>query len=249
MTRLNHTSPVTARPHPWPFRTRARTSAVPLVILCLLALSTSGCERWYYGTMKKFGMEKRDILVKRVTEARKSQEEAREEFKTALERFKSVVEVKGSKLEDTYEKLNKELNRSEDRAKEVENRVKDVRNVSDDLFKEWQKELSQYSDRSLRSESERELRATRVRCDALISTMEKAQQRIAPVLTPLRDRVLFLKHNLNAQAIGALDAEIGKLQTDVDALVKNLDESIAEAEAFIKTMDVSNPSATGSSQQ
>ena len=222
-------------------------SILIVALLTAVGISTSGCERWYYGTMKKFGMEKRDILVKRVADARKSQEEARDEFKTALERFKSVIEVKGSKLEDTYEKLNKELNRSEDRAKEVKDRVDSVRNVSDDLFKEWQKELSQYSDRSLRTESERELRETRRRCDTLIRAMERAQKKIEPVLTPLRDRVLFLKHNLNAQAIGALDAELGKVQTDVDSLVKDLDTAIAEAESFIKTMDVDASAAAGAS--
>lgn len=216
-----------------------------IVLLASVAVSTSGCERWYYGTMKKFGMEKRDILVKRVTDARKSQEEARDEFKTALERFKAVIDVKGGKLEETYEKLNKELNRSEDRANEVKDRVKSVRDVSDDLFKEWQKELSQYNDRSLRAESERELRETRQRCDTLVRAMERAQKKIEPVLTPLRDRVLFLKHNLNAQAIGALDAELGKVQTDVEALVKDLDAAIAEAESFIKTMDVGGAAASG----
>jgi hypothetical protein len=75
--------------------------------------------------------------------------------------------------------------------------------------------------------------------------MDRAQKKIQPVLTPLRDRVLFLKHNLNAQAIGALDAELGKVQTDVDALIADLDASIAEAETFIKTMDVDTSAATG----
>ena len=224
---------------------RRRDVALLLTVLAVVALSASGCDRWYYGTMKKFGMEKRDILVKRVTAARKSQEEARDEFKTALERFKSVVDVKGGKLEETYEKLNKELERSEDRAKEVKDRIQSVRDVSDDLLKEWQKELSQYSDRSLRAESERELRDTRQRCDALLKAMERAQKKIEPVLAPLRDRVLFLKHNLNAQAIGALDEELGRVQTDVAALVKDLDAAIAEAESFVKTMDVNSPAEAG----
>jgi len=223
-------------------------AVIALAALSIVAVSTSGCERWYYGTMKKFGMEKRDILVKRVRDARKSQEDARDEFKTALERFKSVIDVKGGKLEETYEKLNKELNRSEDRANEVKDRIRSVRDVSDDLFKEWQKELSQYSDRSLRAESERELRETRQRCDTLVRSMDRAQKKIEPVLTPLRDRVLFLKHNLNAQAIGALDAELGKVQTDVDALVQDLDAAIAEAESFIKAMDVGSPAAAPKAQ-
>lgn len=204
-----------------------------------VVLATSACESWYYGTMKKFGVEKRDLLVKRVRDARKTQEEARDEFKSALERFRSVIEVEGGALEDKYNKLNKELERSEDRAKDVRDRIGSVRNVSEDLFKEWQKELSQYSDRSLRAESERELRETRQRCATVIAAMERAQAKIEPVLAPLRDRVLFLKHNLNAQAIGAIDAELIKVRTNIDALVADLEQSIAEAEAFIKTMDVS----------
>lgn len=203
-----------------------------------LAIAGTGCERFYYSTMKKFGKEKRDILVNRVKDARKSQEEARNEFKTALERFKEVIEVPGGKLEDKYEKLNKELERSEDRAKQVRDRIDSVRNVSDDLFKEWDKELRQYSDKSLRAESQRELRDTRRRCDTLVASMERAQQKIEPVLVPLRDRVLFLKHNLNAQAIGAVDAELARVRTNVDELVADLEKAIAEAEDFIKTMNV-----------
>jgi len=166
-----------------------------IVFIAIAAIAAASCDSLYYKTMKKFGMEKRDILVKRVKDARESQEDAKEEFKTALERFRSVIEVDGGKLEDKYEKLNSELNRSEDRAKNVRERISSVRSVSNDLFNEWDKELKQYSDRSLRAESERELRQTRQRCEAVIRSMERAQKRIEPVLKPLRDRVLFLKHN------------------------------------------------------
>ena len=190
--------------------------------------------------MKKFGVEKRDILVKRVRDGRKSQEEAKEEFKTALERFKSVIDVEGGPLEDKYEKLNRQLERSEQRAKDVRDRIDSIRDVSNDLFNEWDKELKQYKDRSLRRESERELAETRQRCEGLLRAMEKAQRKIEPVLSPLRDRVLFLKHNLNAQAIGAIDAELVKVQINVDSLVADLDQSIVEAEQFIKSMDAAN---------
>jgi hypothetical protein len=203
-----------------------------------VALAGSACERFYYSTMKKFGKEKRDILVNRVKDARKTQEEAKSEFKTALERFKDVIEVEGSKLEEKYERLNKELERSEDRARQVRERIDGVRNVSEDLFKEWDRELRQYADKNLRAESERELRDTRRRCDTLVKSMERAQAKIEPVLVPLRDRVLFLKHNLNAQAIGAIDAELVRVRTNVDDLVADLERSIADAEDFIDTMSV-----------
>jgi type I site-specific restriction endonuclease len=199
----------------------------------------------YYSTMKRFGMEKRDILVDRVRDAQKAQTEAKEEFQTALERFKAVIEVEDSSLERKYQTLSKELERSEQRASAVHDRIKAVRDVSDDLFKEWQKELGKYADRSLRAESERDLRETRRRADTLIASMTRAERRIAPVLTPLRDRVLFLKHNLNARAIGALGKELSTMRGDVDSLVADLGAAITEADAFIKEMDAEK-AATGS---
>jgi hypothetical protein len=187
--------------------------------------------------MKKFGWEKRDILVKRVKEARESQAEAQREFKTTLERFREIVAFDGGTLEDKYKKLNGELEDAESRGRRVKERVEAVRTVARDLFKEWQGELGQYSDRRLRLESERELRETRRRTDTLIATMDAARVRVEPVLKPLRDRVLFLKHNLNARALGALTKELDQVTGEVDALVADLQKSVAEADAFINEME------------
>jgi hypothetical protein len=219
-----------------------------LVALAIGAgLGTLACDRLYYGTMKRFGMEKRDILVDRVREAQQAQTEAKEEFQTALERFKAVIDVEDSSLERKYETLSRELERSEDKAKRVRDRVKAVRDVADDLFNEWQKELGKYSDRSLRAESERDLRETKRRADGLIASMRRAESRIEPVLTPLRDRVLFLKHNLNARAIGALGQELTAIGGDVDSLVAELETAIKDADTFIKEMDTEGATGTTSS--
>lgn len=224
---------------------RRTLSVSTLVAVFLSSLAIAGCDTIYYKTMRRFGVEKRDILVKRVRDARKSQEEAKEEFQTALERFKSVVEVDGGSLEDKYKTLNREFERSEDKARQVHDRIDAVREVSKDLFREWQKEIGQYTDRELRAASERDLAATKRRAEDLIAAMERAEERITPVLNPLRDRVLFLKHNLNARAIGALSHELVEVKGSVDSLIAELDRSIKEADAFIKDMDVgaSEPSS------
>jgi len=217
---------------------RHRQGTARLLIGLVFAIAAAaGCNSIYYRTMKKFGWEKRDILVKRVREARGSQEDAQKEFKTALERFRDIVAFDGGSLEDKYNKLNAELQRSEDRARKVNDRIDAVRGVSKDLFKEWQGELGKYSDRRMRQESERQLRDTRARTETLIGAMARAQTRMEPVLKPLRDRVLFLKHNLNARALGALSKELDGVRSDVDALVTDLQKSIAEADAFLAEMD------------
>src|SRR5262245_50219499 len=100
---------------------RARCSLL-LVIVCA-CLGALGCDSLYYKTMKRFGKEKRDILVSRVRDAQKAQTEAKDEFRTALERFKAVVEVEDSSLEKKYETLSRQLERSEEKAKRVRDRI------------------------------------------------------------------------------------------------------------------------------
>ena len=66
--------------------------------------------------------------------------------------------------------------------------------------------------------------------------MDKAAARMDPVLRKLHDQVLFLKHNLNAQAIGSLQTQVGGIQNDVDRLVKDMESAIQEAGTFIAQM-------------
>jgi hypothetical protein len=221
--------------------TFARSCAAGCAVLAIVA--TTGCDSLYYRAMKKVGFEKRDLLVREVRQAREAQVKAQEDFKTALERFRDIVEIDGGKLEETYERLNRELERSEGRARDVRNHVNDVRDVSKALFKEWQDELGKYSDRQLRSESERELHETRRRTEQLVASMDKVARRTEPVLAPLRDRVLFLKHNLNARALGALTRELTTVSRDVDALVADMQQAIGEADAYLKAMEQPSPAS------
>jgi hypothetical protein len=186
--------------------------------------------------MESFGIHKRDILVDRVEEARESQEEAGEQFQSALDSFRQVVEFEGGELEQKYAKLNAEYERSEAKAQEVSDRIDSVEKVAEDLFDEWEAELEEYTSQSLRRSSENLLRDTRNRYSDLIRAMRRAESKMPPVLSQLNDQVLFLKHNLNAQAIGSLRGVADDLKVDVDILLKELQKSIAEANEFIAAM-------------
>lgn len=65
----------------------------------------------------------------------------------------------------------------------------------------------------------------------------RAEGKMKPVLAAFKDQVLYLKHNLNAKAIAALEGELSSIRGDVDVLIKEMDNSIAEADAFIKTLE------------
>ena len=197
----------------------------------------SGCATAAYNIQEQFGIEKRDILVDRVQDVSKSQTEAKEEFANALEAFRAVVNVDAGELERVYDDLNKAHKRAESDAEAVRTRVKSVKRVSRDLFKEWEGELNQYSDAGLRRASESQLRETQARYDILVNKMDAATASMDPVLSVFSDRVLYLKHNLNARAIAALDAETANLEGDVARLIAEMEQSIAAADAFIADMN------------
>ncbi|WP_213663778.1 DUF2959 domain-containing protein [Stutzerimonas stutzeri] len=207
-----------------------------LLLTCCVMLTLSGCQSAYYSAMEKAGIHKRDILVDRVEDARDSQQDAKQQFKDALERYRSVVKVNGGDLEQRYEALNREYEASVAAANDVHARIEAVEDVAEALFDEWEDELQQYSNASLKSASARELSRTRSEYRTLLQRMKAAEKRIAPVLAVLRDQVLFLKHNLNARAIGALQGEYRTLQSNVDQLMADMQRAIDEADSFIRRL-------------
>jgi hypothetical protein len=186
--------------------------------------------------MEKFGVEKREILVDRVEEARDDQEAAKEQFQTALEQFKALTGFDGGQLEQVYDRLNREYERSQSRADDVRTSINKVEDVANALFKEWEAELEQYTNEALRRDSAMKLQLTRDRYSKLIATMRRAESRIAPVLSVFNDQVLYLKHNLNAQAIASLQTQVSQIENDVSSLLRDMETSIAEANAFISDM-------------
>ncbi|HBS80891.1 MAG: DNA repair protein [Pseudomonas sp.] len=206
------------------------------LLLGFALLTLAGCQSAYYSAMEKVGLHKRDILVDRVEDARDSQQDAKEQFKDALERYRSVVQVDGGELEERYEALNSEFEASENSAREVRDRIDAVEDVAEALFKEWKQELDEYSNASLRATSQRNLERTQKDYRVLLQRMKAAEKRIDPVLDVLRDQVLFLKHNLNARAIGALKGEYRMLEGNVDQLLAEMQRAIDEADVFIRQL-------------
>jgi hypothetical protein len=206
-----------------------------LPLLPCLAL-LSACANVYYDTMESVGIHKRDILIERVESARDAQHEAQEQFQSALQQFNAVIRLDESDLKQAYEQLNDEYEACESAAGAVRSRIDKVESVAAALFEEWQAELQQYQNQKLKASSAKKLSQTRARYREMLSSMRRAEQSMQPVLNSLRDNVLYLKHNLNAQAIGALRGEFGSLQAEINTLVNRMRQAIERSNAFIKNM-------------
>lgn len=208
--------------------------------IMLLTLTGLGCETAYYGTMEKLGYHKRDLLVRDVTKARDAQQDAKEQFKSALDRFTKTLDIQGGELQEKYEALQSEYERSEAKANAVRNRIASVEDVSEDLFREWNAELKEYSSSALRKKSQEQLTKTRTHYAQLIKVMKRAEAKMGPVLAKFKDQVLFLKHNLNAQAIASLKSELVSVEGNINSLIKDLNASIQVADSFIAAMPNDN---------
>jgi len=206
---------------------------IALFGICHLA----GCQTAYYATMEKFGYEKRDLLKKAVVAVRKEEQEAGTEFKDALTRLKEMYAFQGGDLEKTYNKLKADYDGCESQAKDVRKRIREMDQVASDLFAEWEKEIGTMQNASLASDSRRKLSETKSHFAGLSGNLHRAEATMEPVLTSLRDHVLYLKHNLNAAAIGTLRNEGVNIQGSIDRLIAQMNGSIAEADAFLKTLN------------
>lgn len=204
-----------------------------ILILALLG----ACSSAYYKTMEGLGIEKRDILVDRVEDARDAQGDASEQFASALDQFRSTVNFDGGDLEATYDRLNAEYEDSVSEAEEVSERIDAVESVAEDLFREWEQELDEYSRAELRRTSASLLSDTRKRYKQMMTSMRRAESSMEPVLEAFHDQVLVLKHNLNARAIGSLRNELDSIERDTAKLIEQMQVAIAEANTFIDSME------------
>jgi Skp family chaperone for outer membrane proteins len=206
------------------------------LILVTLVVLLSGCQSAYYAAWEKVGVEKRDILIDRVEDAKESQEDAQLQFSSALDEFSQLINFNGGELQGIYEQLKDQLEASEDSAASVTARIDKVESVAEALFDEWQQELQKYTNATLKRDSQRKLKDTQRRCQSLLNAMRKAESKMNPVLSALRDNVLYLKHNLNASAIGALHGEFNGVKKEINRLVSEMNKAIAESNSFISSM-------------
>jgi F0F1-type ATP synthase membrane subunit b/b' len=208
----------------------------PRLVLASLVFTLAACNTVYYAAWEKLGYEKRDLLKSAVKAARGAQKETGEEFQDALTQLQKLTGYRGGNLESAYNRFQGEYEDCEAQATAVRSEIREVDTVARDLFREWEREIRQYENASLASDSRRKLADTRSRFEQLSSSLHAAESTMEPVLRQFRDQVLYLKHNLNAAAVGSLRGKADNIQGDIQRLLAQMNRSIAEADRFIQTL-------------
>ncbi|WP_019866254.1 DUF2959 domain-containing protein [Methylovulum miyakonense] len=211
----------------------ASNDLLTLSIRVVKKFFTKRLQTVFYHARESIGEHKRTIVVAQVEQACGSLQDTRDAFADALERFNSLVAVQDTALEHKYHLLNRQYQFCRAKSEAVSQRIRGIEEVSEALFKEWEKELNEYSSRTLRNSSKQQLKLARQHYARLIKGMHKAESRIQPVLAAFKDQVLYLKHNLNARAIAALQNEFIGISLDISQLLQAMEQVIAEANQFV----------------
>jgi Protein of unknown function (DUF2959) len=190
--------------------------------------------------MATLGKEKRDILVQRIKEAKKDQDQTKQQLQTTMESFQALTGFQGGSLERNYKRLNSDYENAASQAGKLHDKVQSINQVSNDLFREWQGEISAMGNGKLKSQDTAMLRDAKARQATYLRAMRKTEDQINPVLKAFRDQVLFLKHNLNSRAIGSLKSTSANLQSDVAELIQSIDASSQEADKLITSLAASD---------
>jgi hypothetical protein len=214
-----------------------RSVFVSLIVLTLLL---AGCKSTYYKTMRTLGKEKRDILVQRIKDAKKDQDQTKQKLQTTMESFQALTGFQGGSLEKSYKRLNSDYESASSQADKLHDKIQSIDQVSNDLFKEWQGEISAMDNGKLKSQDTVMLRNAKTRQGTYMRAMRRTEDQITPVLKAFHDQVLFLKHNLNSRAIGSLKNTSTGLQSDVADLIQSIDASSQEADKLISSLAASD---------
>jgi hypothetical protein len=214
---------------------------IPVVIGLMLFVQT-GCRTSYYAVMEKFGQHKRDLLRQSLTDATEQQREVEQQFKDALTRLQELTGATGGELQERYEAFKGEYETSKEKADTVQSHIREVEQVADDLFAEWEQEIGEIQSPALSRKSRAKLSETKARFEKMRASLIRAETGMEPVLAQMKDYVLYLKHNLNAQAIGSLKNESLQIEEDISTLIDQMNRSIQETEDFIEILEIETDS-------
>ena len=189
-----------------------------------------------YNAYEMIGYEKRDLFKNKVKTVKNNQEDTQEAFADALSKIQALYSFDGGKIEHEYNKLKNAYENSFEEAEGLRESIKKLSDIAQDLFSEWQNEITKISRSDLQKKSSYKLTETKQKYAVLYQKLQHSEKQMSPLLTKINDQVLYLKHNLNAAAIAGLEKEGDRIEQDIKKLIADMKASHKEADEFIQTL-------------
>lgn len=221
-----------------------RHALVRATVVALLAGLTGACQS--VGGRSSFlvfggAATPHEGLVERVRGAQAETSAAREDYGAAFNLYQRLTAPQAVELGALSDDFADSIESCEERAGDVSERIEAIREEADGLFRGWNDELTRFSGEMLRKKSEAMMLDTQARAQRVLDALERVHTRTQPVLQKLQDYALFFHHNLNARAIATLQDTYKDFDTEFKALQAELDRAQTEIEAFLANFDEPEP--------
>lgn len=214
-----------------------------LAVAVLAALC--GCSTMASFTAEKFGQARRVLLVRRLDQACKAQQQLQEAFQRALAQFESLASFAGGNRQKQTDQMSAALARCEARAKDVPARIAEADRAGQNLFREWKAASEKHPNEMYRRDRGAKRFNAQRDYNQMMAVLRNAESKIEPTLSAFRDQVeaaqavlldpaFQLDNGLNEHAQISVQDESARLAAQVDFLIQNLSDSIAQAHLFIQ---------------
>lgn len=154
----------------------------------------------------------------------------------ALERLRETYKPKQTALATAYEDWKKIYNEFAVHIDDADRHISELNKIADDLFAEWAQEAEMISDSNLKSRSLDKLQDTKEHYQDIQEHLIDKRANAQDITIKLRDRVLFIKHSLNAESLEVLQEEASDIETDMEDMRDDMEKELVQLNDFIGTL-------------
>lgn len=217
--------------------TQKKIQGVIAVLVFMGIVFLTGCSG---GAYKSSGQYKRDILLERVGKTSKCHEEAKKQFEGVLANYSKLVDASDTDqdLRVEYNNLAKSIKKASSVVKDLARKIKNIEKIGKPMFRDWEDELDEYGNETIRRSSEVNLDATRSEYLKVVHTIKDTKVKVEKVLKALNDQMLFLNQNLSLRTLESFKKEVTSLKEEVGELITQLDLAIDETQKFSEIRDI-----------
>ncbi len=211
----------------------ANQTLLRTLVLAPLLIAGS-CQAVYLGTLEKFGYEKREILHERIEAAGESIIVFEQRLKETFAVYSEAIHQEGGDLLSIQKRFSNFYDSTEDASSDLASRIDKIQSVANPMFEQWSDETGEIMDSELRLKSRANNTQALVRYNELLRSMRAVQAKTDPLLTRLRDHVLFMKLNVHPNAYASLRKTEKGFLADFDEASKAMNATYEDVQDFLK---------------
>jgi hypothetical protein len=199
----------------------------------LALLATAACAS---PTERAETVQRVDDLLARIERVQVDSVVSKEAAQASLDELAALCASDFSgNAKQSYSKLLEKMDLSEKQAHRLRDSVEPMRQSAEAVFRQWTTDLQAFGSSRMRQRSQTRLDETQSRYQAVFASSQSALIAYEAFNNDMRDRALFLGHDLNASAVAELSGDIQSLQEEVHALDVRLDAIATAARSYVES--------------